>query len=119
MPHRIPPGGEAHEGGPSRVGATLAYTSIAECIRLDQAAAANGYQNVSIQVKSVTYLTWTFPRCSSANFGPKTYRHTAAVNYVLQQSAPSGGVTALHGIEHFVQTKDGLWRFFSVTANCT
>jgi Protein kinase domain len=54
---------------------------------------------------------------SVVNFGPKTYKHTAALNYVLQQSAPSGGVVPVTGVAHFVKTKDGLWRWF-ITDGC-
>lgn len=94
------------------------YVSKAQCIKQEKDAAAAGYQDISIRIKSVTFIKWIHPRCSSADFGPKTYPHTAAINYTVQQTTPSGGVSATNGIAHFVQTKDGLWRWFLVTANC-
>ena len=96
---------------------SLKWISKAQCIKLLKDSAAQGYQSVSSRVKSVTYIKWTFPKCSQVSFGPKTYKHTAAINYTLQQSTPAGGVAALSGIEHLVQTKDGVWRWFP-TAGC-
>jgi hypothetical protein len=95
-----------------------AYVSNAQCSAELAKSAAQGYQSVSVKVHSVTYVTWTFARCSLANFGPKTYHHVAAVNYTLQQSTPNGGVSPTSGILHMVQTKDGVWRWF-VTTGCT
>jgi hypothetical protein len=97
---------------------TLAYTSVAACIQVEADAAIQGYQAVSIKIHSVTYITWTFPKCAAADFGPKTYHHVAAMNYTEQQSTPGGGVAPITGVAHFVQTKDGLWRWFPVTTNC-
>jgi len=98
---------------------TLAYTSVKACIALLANEARQGYQNVSEVVHSVTYTTWTFPRCSHARFGPKTYAHVASINYTLQQTTPGGGVTAINGIQHMVQTADGFWRWFPLSSNCT
>jgi hypothetical protein len=96
----------------------LAYTSVASCIKADADAAIQGYQAVSIKIHSVTYITWTFPKCAFADFGPKTYHHVAALNYTEQQSTPGGGVAPVTGVAHFVQTKNGLWRWFPLTTNC-
>jgi hypothetical protein len=91
---------------------TFAYVTKAECVKILKSDAAQGYQSVSIKVKSVTYVKWTFAKCSLTSFGPKTYRHTAAINYTLQQSTPGGGVAPISGIQHWVQAKDGTWRYF-------
>jgi hypothetical protein len=94
------------------------WISKAQCISGLKRLASQGYQAVSIRIKSVTFIKWTFPRCSLDDFGPKTYRHTAAIRYTEQQATPSGGVEPVSGIAHWVQTDDGLWRWF-LNWNCS
>jgi len=89
-----------------------AYVSMNQCIALGKQGLANGYQNVSVKVHSVTYITWTLPHCQYAHFGPKTYKHAAAINATVYQASPQGGVVPVTGITHWVQTKDHVWRFF-------
>jgi hypothetical protein len=88
------------------------YISEAQCQQMLATYAREGYQDVSIDVKSVTYIRWTYSKCTLSSFGPKTYPHTAAVNYTLQESTPSGGVSRVSGIEHWVQSTDRTWRWF-------
>jgi hypothetical protein len=74
--------------------------------------AAKGYVPVSVDIKGVTFITWTFPRCTVADFGPKVYRHTAAIRVVEHDATPNGGESTYSAVYHFVQTPDGLWRWF-------
>jgi hypothetical protein len=74
--------------------------------------AAKGYVPVSVDIKGVTFITWTFPRCTVADFGPKVYRHTAAIRVVEHDATPNGGESTYPAVYHFVQTPDGLWRWF-------
>lgn len=94
-----------------------AYISIAGCIKDLRDYTLSGYQNVSIVIHSTTFLKWTFPRCALASFGPKTYNHTAGLNYTVSQTTPAGGIAHISGLAHFVQTKDGIWRWFPL-AGC-
>jgi len=75
-----------------------AYISFTGCIAYLKGFFARGIQDISVKVHSVTYITWTFPRCSGANFGPKTYHHVAALNYTVQQTAASGGKLPISAI---------------------
>jgi hypothetical protein len=72
-----------------------------------------GYQLISIDAKSFRIVRWTFPACEYSNFGPKTYPRTAAVEAIYHYATPRGGGTTERTVTHWVQTKDGLWRWFA------
>jgi hypothetical protein len=76
-----------------------------------------GYSYVSVTIKDVRFVTWTFPKCEAAAFGPKTYLHTAAVRAVIHQTRPEGGLEDVPTIQHLVRS-GGLWRIFP-TAGCS
>jgi hypothetical protein len=74
-----------------------------------------GYSYVSVTVKDVRYVTWTFAKCPLAPVGPKTYSHTAAVRAVFHQATPEGGLRDVPTIQHRVRS-GGQWRYFPTTA---
>lgn len=90
----------------------LAYITPAQDSAVSQEDATNGYQTVRYEVRKVHFVTWTLPACSVGNFGPKTYRRTAAIEHVYVGSTPQGGIERVPGVIHLVQTKDGVWRHF-------
>jgi hypothetical protein len=92
---------------------TRAYISVAQCVSGFRSEVLAGYQAVSVKIKSVTFIKWTFPGCALSDFGPRTYRRTAAMDYTYQIAAPFGGVVSSSGIGHWVKDKkDGTWRWF-------
>lgn len=77
-----------------------------------------GYQHTSRDAESFTMLRWVVPACDFANWGPKTYPRTAAVDSIEHWSTPSGGGDTDNIVTHYVQTKDGFWRWFP-NVGCT
>lgn len=93
------------------------YIKRSEWIRVAKESVAEGSQGIREVIKSVDMIRWTFPACQFADFGPKTYKRTAAVSAVKYESTPAGGQTKYEHLSHLVRTKDGLWRWFPV-AGC-
>jgi hypothetical protein len=71
-----------------------------------------GYQLISIEAKSFKIIRWVFPACEYSDFGPKTYPRTAAVEAIYHSATPRGGGSTERTVTHWVQTKDGFWRWF-------
>jgi len=92
----------------------FSYVTRAEVIAENKQAAREGSQLVGVAVRRVSYITWTFQRCSQADFGPKRYKNTAALDLTYIYSAPAGGRERLHAITHYVRTPDGRWRYFPI-----
>jgi hypothetical protein len=73
-----------------------------------------GYAFVTVTVRDVQYVTWTLPKCKFAAFGPKTYRHAAAIRAVIHQATPKGGLDNVPTITHLVRRGNGMWASFPV-----
>lgn len=91
---------------------TKAYVTKEEIIQGYRDGLLQGYQTVSLDVKEVKIIKWVFPKCPLADFGPKTYPKTAAVRARWHTAEPRGDSSTEIRVTHYVQTKDGLWRWF-------
>lgn len=74
-----------------------------------------GYSTISIEINEVTIGTWTFPKCTYAKFGPKTYPNTATVRGVWHVAEPVGESSDETRAAHLVRTDDGRWCWFLAT----
>jgi carboxypeptidase family protein len=90
-----------------------AYTTERDYIASVRRDALDGYQVISIDVKRFNIIRWTFPACEYSDFGPKTYPRTAAVEAIYHYASPRGGGYTERTVTHWVQTKDGQWRWFA------
>jgi hypothetical protein len=72
-----------------------------------------GYQVISVDVKSFRIIRWLDAACEYSDFGPKIYPRTAAVEVIYHNASPAGGGYTQRQVTHWVQTKDGFWRWFA------
>jgi hypothetical protein len=88
------------------------YVTRKQMIDSFRTADNQGYSLLRWSLKSVTVLPhWRFPGCNGR--GATTFKHVPAVEFRSVSSAPSGGQSTDHGVEHLVLS-DGLWRWFPI-----